>query len=118
MNSTLFGSRESYEYPRNYYPNPPYPYGYSGGYPAYYSPHLHRPCPYSNPTLFHGQPHLPSYPYPMISPAQPPAFAYPNTLTYGWGEPRIIIPNRGLETILIAILILVALDLIFVRPRR
>lgn len=129
MNSSLFGSRGSYDYSGNYYPSSSYPYGHSGAYAAYPNPypqHTYPQCTYSygNAHPSYERPSLPSYAYsyPMPAPAQPPVqpptLVYPNTLTYGWGEPRIIIPDRGLETILIAILILVALDLLFVRPRR
>lgn len=127
MNSSLFGARGSYDYSGNCYLSSPYPYGhqgvyatYSNAYPQYTYPQYTYPYGHAHPAYEHHS--LPSYPYPLITPAQPPvqppALVYPNTLTYGWGEPRIIIPDRGLETILIAILILVALDLLFVRPRR
>lgn len=39
-----------------------------------------------------------------------------NISSYGLGKPEIFLPSQGLESVLIAILILVVLDMVFVRP--
>jgi hypothetical protein len=98
--------------------------------------------PYANTTLIPFNRHASSYPqYPAYSrnPQQPPYpqnsqnYYYPNYVSnsnwtqypnswpsfsssYSWGSPQVLLPSRGLESVLIAILVLVVLDLIFVRP--
>lgn len=73
----------------------------------------------------------PSYAYPQYSqysnvsrypvyPQSPTTRPYQNPIqnhaSYNWGTPEIILPSQGLESVLIAILILVVLDMIIVRP--
>ncbi|MEM5818148.1 MAG: hypothetical protein AAGU16_09835, partial [Desulfitobacterium hafniense] len=79
MNSSLFGARGSYDYSGNYYPSSPYPYGHPGAYAAYPNPYPQYTYPqytypYGNAHLSYRRPSLPSYyyPYPLITPAQPP----------------------------------------------
>lgn len=40
----------------------------------------------------------------------------PNLVNYAWGKPEITLPSKGIESVLVAILILVVLDIVFVRP--
>ncbi|MGE4271651.1 MAG: hypothetical protein AB7E31_02085 [Desulfitobacterium sp.] len=130
MNSCLFNHRNSYEpysypsqqnfdYSRYTYllsqAQTNYPYGNSG-YPAraqlpYFSPQQ-MTSPSTNSQVF--LPPQPHHYYPYSYEKYNP----PQSLTYLWREPELMIPSQGLETILIAILILIALDMLFVRPRR
>lgn len=126
-------------YPTNYstYTNPYYYSTYSSGYLPYNnsSPYPNSP-PYPNtspdprtmlnPNPISNQPPgtLPSTP-PYQSSNLYPGQAFPNTFTasYGltiWPARHAIhsISDKGLEAILVAILILAALDLILVRPHK
>lgn len=132
MNSCLFGSRDSFEQSSYYYTPYSYPYPnnapasyfrvntpYSNGfyqYPTSQHPQLPCPYPYGNSNLSYSLSSVPSYPNTITS--YPSTLPYAHNLSYNWGKPEVIIPSQGLETILIAILILVALDLLFVRSRR
>lgn len=101
MGTGIFGPRgPSYSYYTSDYSNTSYltssvsPYHKSVQYPSKYSS---GPLNYSQ------------FPYqPQIYP--------PNLMTYSWGRPEITLPSKGLESILVAILILVVLDIVFVRP--
>lgn len=100
--------------------------------------------PHGNSSLIPFNRHANSYPqYPSYSPnpqpqqslypQKPQNYYYPNYVSnnnltqyqsswpsysssYSWGSPQVFLPSRGLESILIAILVLVVLDLIFIRP--
>ncbi len=103
MSTGIFGPRgPSYSYNTYNYANTSYfnssvsPYHKSAQYPAKYSKESLYPS-YSQ------------FPY------QPQIYT-PNLMTYSWGKPEITLPSKGLESILVAILVLVVLDLVFVRP--
>ncbi|NMA68166.1 MAG: hypothetical protein GX958_01960 [Desulfitobacterium sp.] len=145
MKANLFGQRQSVDYSayNSSYSNPysywnsyqrnPYSDRYLSKdyYPSFY-PNPHNPYQnynspnYSNnfltPTRTRG---MPLGGYPMVStnlyaPVSPHPQGYFPSISYGipLGSRReFLVPSEGLEKILIAILILVALDLIFVRSR-
>lgn len=101
MGTGIFGPRgPSYSYNTSNYVNAPYltssvsPYHKSAQYPSIYSTE----------SLNYSQ-----FPY------QPQIYS-PNLMTYSWGRPEITLPSKGLESILVAILVLVVLDIVFVRP--
>ncbi|AGA69803.1 hypothetical protein Desdi_2379 [Desulfitobacterium dichloroeliminans LMG P-21439] len=133
MNSCLFNYRNSYE-PYPYYSHQNY--GYTGytylpsqtqiSYPSY--PYRNSDYP-TRPQLSYSYPQqmtTPSTNSQFLVPSQPHdpyPYSYekynsPQNLTYLWREPEPMIPSQGLETLLIAILVLTALDMLFVRPRR
>ena len=101
MSTGLFGPR-----------GPSYPY-----YPNRYSSPL---SPYPNP--YTSQTHC-AYPNGYLSPINP-QYPYPGQLqgsvnaldSYNWSNPRVVFPPKNIESILIAILILVVLDQVFIRP--
>lgn len=110
----------------NYFSFTPYGKGYyqyptsQHHYPQYPTPQrrqLQSSYPYGNSNLSYGLSTLPSYPSLVTVPSQPLTLPYHNNYS-SWEKPVVIIPSRGLETLLIAILILVALDMLFVRSRR
>jgi hypothetical protein len=143
VRSGLFGPRGPSYYPEYYSNNHPniYPkYGDQSNYPNAYNYNLapsynYSTASYNYPTAsgspnFYSYQRLPNgysnaypsqnyalYPYSRQSPDSFQNLASYN-LGYGgnWGKIGIILPSKGLEVILIAILILVALDMIFIRP--
>ncbi|AHF07319.1 hypothetical protein [Desulfitobacterium metallireducens] len=117
MSSGIFGPRAP-SYPLPSYFNQPYrsPYGHSSHVP-YTSPTYSRPV---YPQQFTEVPQsyatfpYQSLPVRLVYPENPPYFSnsvYSPVSQYSKG-----ISEQGLETILIAILVLVSLDLVFVRP--
>lgn len=119
----IFGPRgPSYSYSSNNYLAP------SHVTPSYVAPSYGTPS-YGNLTFnpnYRSSYAYPQYsPYPNASlypsyPQSPNTCAFPNPLnnftSYSWGTPEILLPSHGLESILIGILILVVLDMVFVRP--
>ena len=104
MSTGLFGPR-----------GPSYPYSPYPRYPTHYS----RPVsPYSYP--YPNQTHL-AYPN-VYHNSNNLQYLYPGQLqdptlnSYSWNQPRVFLLPKNLETILIAILILVVLDQIYIRP--
>ena len=140
MSSSLFGTRQNsapdfpgYRYPSNYSENQiwsyqsrhqqsPYPFSQPLNQPLY-QPLSHSPyqCFYQSSCRPLQQPSYPVFYQPIAQPdwqaSNSGPFGYP-IQPYGWQRPEIIIPARGLESVLIAILLLVALDILFVRSRR
>lgn len=109
----IFGPRgPSYSYYPNNYPAP------SNVAPSYLTPNL-------NPSYrtSYAYPQCTQYPNASLSPIylQSPYTSQiqnpiQNFTSYSWGKPEILLPSKGLESVLIAILILVVLDMVFVRP--
>lgn len=130
MRASLFSQRQSidYYYPNSYYVNPytdrylnenyyPDIYHNANNYPHnnYYNNHLPVPSQTWNNTLTGSYPAMyPSPPVTFYPQRYFPGAPYGNPLGHSKG---ILIPSKGVEQILIAILILVALDLIFIRWR-
>lgn len=119
MSSGIFGPRAP-SYPLPSYSNQPFQSSYGLSSPApyyYYSQHqVYAPSAYSQPAYPQSYANSPYQTLPA-RPVYPESFpyfsgsAYSPALQYSEGS-----SERGLEAILIAILVLVSLDLVFVRP--
>lgn len=108
MSSGIFGPRgPSYSYYTNNYATASYinprvnPYHKSS----------HNYSNYVNYANGYPYPNYSQYPY--TSQLQ---ISIPNLTPYSWGKSEVTLPSKGLESILVAILTLVVLDLVFVRP--
>lgn len=90
----------SYVTPSYAFPTMTPPYRSSYAYPQYSQYHNTSPYPLS----------------PQSPNTRPLQYPSQNSTSYSWGTPSIFLPSRGLESVLIAILILVVLDMLIVRP--
>lgn len=91
-------------------------------YPTRYASPYHRSYPTSYTTSYTNQ-NYSAYPCGYLTPSVSPVYygqiqepLQNFNYSFSWNTPRIIVPPKGLEIILIATLMLVVLDQIFIRP--
>ncbi len=120
MRASLFGQREGLNYNSNSFYVNPYSDRYlsSNYYPVFYSDANHYPHNNYHNTNYNNYYLVPySHPYPSVTPHPHSYFPISSYGYFHGNQKEFLLPSKGLEQILIAILILVALDLIFIRSR-